>query len=242
MPAPAGRAGAVNMLFRSQLEIGRILDTLVCGRATLWACVEDDEKLFLTRLLYVDPDGDHIVVSYCQEKPANDALLAAPSAVFHAGIEKACFEFVACQPSNTLFEGANAVRFAFPDALLRMQRREHPRFRVPPNLSLRCVADRGGFTPFEADIVDISLGGMGSMIYDAGIHLASGTILMSCKIVLPGGDALVVDLQVCHSGRVRQRNGELAIRTGFRFLQQPAGLEKLMEIFVLDLDRHGWCQ
>ena len=75
------------------------------------------------------------------------------------------------------------------------------------------------------------------MIYDAGIHLAEGTVLLSCKIVHPCGDALLVDLQVCHSGPVRQPNGELACRAGVRILQQPAGLAKRIGIFVVDLDR-----
>lgn len=235
-PAPEGLASAGTLLFRSQMEIGHILDMLACQGTTLWACMEDSEKLFLTRLLHVDSQAGQIVVNYCPDKPANDALLAARFATFHAGIEKACFEFVAYQPSETLFEGVNAVRFAFPSSLLRLQRRERPRFRISPNLSLRCVADCGGITPFEAEIVDIGTGGMGSMIYDAGIHLTNGTVLMGCRIVHPCGDALVVDLEVCHTGIVKQKSGELANRTGFRFLQRSAGLEKFVEIFVLDLD------
>ena len=235
---PAARPpDAGNVLYRSQIEIGNILHALASQGATLWACVEDSETLFLTRLLHVDPDGDHIVVSYSQEKPANDALLAAKSATFHAGFDKAYLEFVACHPSETVFEDANAVRFEFPAALLCSQRREHPRFRVAPSVPLRCIADSGGITPFEADIVDISLGGTGTVIYDTGIHLAKGTVLKNCKIVHPRGDALIVDLEVCHTGTVTQRNGELACRSGFRFLQQPDGLEQFIEFFILDLDQ-----
>ena len=228
---------AGNVLFRSQIEIGHILQSLASQGATLRASVENNEALFLTRLLHVDPDGGHIVISYSQEKPANDAMLAAKAAIFHGGIDKAYLEFVACQPSETVFEGINAVRLAFPAALLCTQRREHPRYRVAPSVPLRCIADSGGVTPFEAEIVDISLGGAGAMIYDSGIHLAKGTVLLNCKIVHPGGDALIADLEVCHTGTVSQSDGELACRSGFRFVQQPAGLEKFIEIFVLDLDR-----
>ena len=93
-------------------------------------------------------------------------------------------EFVATVPSETVFDGAPAVRFAVPQSLVRSQRREHPRFNVPSDASLRCIADSAGVAPFEARIVDVSQGGLGDMIYDPGVRLASGT---SSTRVMPAG-------------------------------------------------------
>ena len=122
-----------DILFRSQLEIGQLLDVIARQGVTLWAGVDGREMLFLSRLLHVDPEGNHIVISYNAEKSANRALLAATSVTFHASVGQAYFEFAADQPSETVSDGINAVRLASPTALLRTHRLEHSRFRSPPS-------------------------------------------------------------------------------------------------------------
>jgi len=97
--------------------------------------------------------------------------------------------------------------------------------------------DSGGFTPFEARITDISVGGMGAMIHDVEINLPAGTVLKNCKIMHPHGDAVFVDVEVRYSVRVMLPDGEWAHRSGFRFLEQSPGLVELIKIFVVDLDQ-----
>jgi flagellar brake protein len=238
--APVAPAEALkrtgNVLLRSQIEIERILNALVNRRTTVWAETAPGEKLMLTRLLHVDPQGSSIVVGYSDEKQLNDGLLASKEVTFHAGIERTYLEFISGLPSETVFREALAMRFSFPAALLCSQRREHPRLRVARGTSLRCVADGEGVMPFEADIVDISSGGLGSLLHDSAVHLVAGTILKGCKIVHPCGDALVADLEVCHSTVVKTANGEWASRAGFRFVQRPDGIAKFIGVFVLDLE------
>lgn len=232
--------GMGDFLFRSQIEIKGVLDALVERKVTVSADIEDEggeAVLFLTRLLQVDPAGQFIIIACSRDKSANLALVTCDALVLHANLDNAHIEFAVSDPVDVMFRDSAAIRLRFPGSLLRLRRREHPRYRLPPSVPLRCIADGGGFTPFEARITDISVGGMGAMIYDIDINLPAGTVLKSCKIVHPRGDAVVVDLEVRYSVRVMTPDGEWAHRSGFRFLEQPPGLAELIKIFVFDLDQ-----
>ena len=232
--------GTGDFLFRSQIEIRGVLDALAQQRVVISADIANDsgeDLLFLTRLLHVDPAGQFIVIAYSRDKPANQALISCPALVLHANLDDAHIEFAAADPVEVMIADVAAIRLRFPDALLRLRRREHPRFRLPPSVPLRCVADSGGFIPFEARIADISVGGMGAMIHDVEIKLPTGTVLKNCRIVHPRGDAVIVDVEVRYSVRVMLPDGEWAHRTGFRFLDQSPGLLELINIFVVDLDQ-----
>ena len=232
--------GMGDFLFRSQIEIRGVLDALAQRHITISADIANDRGealLFLSRLLHVDPAGQFIIIACSRDKPANQALVMRSALVLHANLDNAHIEFAASDPVDVMFEDVAAIRLRFPDALLRLRRREHPRFHVTPSVPLRCVADSGGFAPFEARITDISVGGMGAMFHDVEINLPAGTVLKKCKIVHPRGNAVVVDVEVCYSVRVRLPDGEWVCRSGFRFLEQPPGLAELIKIFVLDLDQ-----
>lgn len=229
-------AGPTAMLFRSHMEIERILRMLVRDRTLVAADVGDGETLYLTRLLHVDPDKEAMVIAYSEQTTANELLLASPRIAFRANHRRAHIEFECVNPSATRLKGTAAIRLAFPSALTWSQRREHPRIPVPPDLSLRCVADSTGVIPFEARIVDISLGGMGGIIYDARIKLEVGAVLRDCKIVMPGGDAILVDFEVRYTAPIAGPDGRAACRSGVRFLNRPKGIEALINLFVRDLD------
>lgn len=231
---------ATGVLFRSRIEILRILQRLVRDRTVVSAQVGDAEQLFLTRLLHVDTAGEFFIVSYSEERRANTALLEQLSVIFRASDKRGRIEFSAAAPAETVFGGDPAVRFALPRALVRSQLREHPRFTVPADASLRCIADSTGVAPFEARIVDISRGGMGGMIYDAGVRLPPGTVLRECKIMLAGSKPVIADLEVRYTVSVVQPDGSLAQRSGVRFLGEPRGIDALLSRFVIEFreDQH----
>ena len=230
---------ASGVLYRSRIEIGRILEKLRRQRATLSAEVGDGERLFLTRLLQVEQERNFIVTAFSDEQAANKDAVTRGLLNFVGHLEGARIEFEAAQPEDTLYDGKPAIRFVFPQALVRSQRREHPRIPVPSDVSLRCVADSAGIMPFEARIVDISLGGIGGMIYDPSIRLPVGTVLRGCKIVIPGRDAVVADVEVRYTASLIQKDGSLAFRSGVRFVEEPQKLQALIDVFVQDLDQTG---
>lgn len=230
---PEDASRTTGVLLRSHIEITRILRELARDCAVLSAEVGDPGQLFLTRLLQIDPGGEFIVLAYSEERRANTALLAHAQVVFRANDKLSCIEFVAAAPSEIMFDGAPAVRFAVPQSLVRSQRREHPRFNVPSDASLRCVADSDGVAPFEARIVDVSRGGMGDIIYDPGISLEPGTVLRACKIMISGGEPVVADLEVRYTISIVQPDSSFARRSGVKFLGEPKGREALLNRFFI---------
>jgi c-di-GMP-binding flagellar brake protein YcgR len=225
---------ADGVLFRSRIEIARILGELARDAVVLAAEFGAGGQLFLSRVLRVVPDEQFLVVAYGQDKQVNNALLREMAVRFRANSGAWRIEFSVREPAETLFEGRGAIRFAFPEALLRSRRREHPRLRVPEDASLRCIADCAGVASFEARIVDISRGGLGGMIHDPGVRLSPGTVLRGCRIVLPGTESVVADLEVRYSIPFAQPDGSLAQRTGVKFLGEPRGLDALLEKFVIE--------
>ncbi len=231
---PEDASRATGALFRSRIEITRILQQLARDRALLSAEVGDAGQLFLTRLLHVDQYGEFFVLAYGEERRANAALLEQASVVFRASDKRGRIEFAAAAPSETVFDGDPAVRFALPLALVRSRQREHPRFKLPADASLRCIADNAGVAPFEARIVDISRSGMGGMIYDSGVRLAPGTVLRGCKIMISGSKPIVADLEVRYTVSMAQPDGSLARRSGGKFLGKPKGIDALLNRFVIE--------
>lgn len=230
---------ATGALFRSRIEITRILRRLARDRAVLTAEVGDARQLFLTRLLHVDEAGEFFLVAYSEERRANAALLEEVSVLFRANDKRGRIEFAASAPSETVFDGHPTVRFAVPQSLVRSQSREHPRFKVPSDSSLRCIADSAGFAPFEARIVDISRGGLGGMIYDPHVTLAPGTVLRGCRIMIAGRKPVVADLEVRYSDSIVQPDGNFARRSGVRFLGEPKGIDALLKRFIIEFDADG---
>lgn len=225
---------ATGALFRSRIEITRILQQLSRDRAVLSAQVGEDAQLFLTRLLHVDPAGEYFIVGYSDERRANATLLEQATVLFRASDKRGRIEFAAAVPSETVFEREPAVRFDLPLALIRSQQRAHPRFNVPADVSLRCIADSAGVAPFEARIVDISRGGLGGMIYGPGVRLAPGTVLRECKIMLSSSKPVLADLEIRYTASAVQPDGSLAQRSGVKFLGEPRGIDALLQRFVIE--------
>lgn len=223
-------------LYRSRIEIHRILQSIARDGGTVSAEV-GDSKLFVTRLLHVDDASEHLAFAFGTDKSTNRLVLNQRSLEFVVNHHGAHITFAVSGPSQTMCNGEPAIRYPFPHALVLNQRRGQPRIRIPPDVSLRCLVDDPGGMPFEVRIVDISLDGMGTMLYDRGIALAAGMILKGCRIMIPGGHLIVADLEVRNAIAVTLPDGTPASRAGVRFVKKPEGIEALIDMFVLDLDQ-----
>jgi len=229
MKQPDSASASVGM---ARIEIARILEDLRRRGVPITAYPGGGERLFVSRLLLVEPGEGYVLAEYSPLIPGNAALLELETVLFHASEAEGHIEFEARGVQETEHSGRGAIRFPLPVALARMQRREHPRFRLPEGLSLRCVADSDGVAPFEARVVDFSLGGMGTLVYDSRIRLEPGTHLPRSKIVFPDAGAVLVDLEVRYARPVVLEDGSPAARAGCRFVGSARDLERLAQAFV----------
>jgi hypothetical protein len=84
----------------------------------------------------------------------------------------------------------------------------------------------------EADVTDISVGGVGTFIYSADLRIDPGTLIERAVIIHPAGRRVRVDLEVRHVARALLVSGRAANRTGCRLLGAPEDIEDLMGLFV----------
>jgi c-di-GMP-binding flagellar brake protein YcgR len=222
------------LLVRSGIEIGRLLDAMREDGDTVTANLQAG-GLFLSRLLEVDTAAESILIAYAEHKAANAAALAARNVTFRCFHRGAQYGFTAGQPRNAVHAGEPAIRFAFPTEVLAMQqRRAHPRFQIPQQAPLHCEF-RIGEVELEARVVDISLDGMGTLLYDGGVRLAPGMRLERVRILHPRHAVVLVGLEVRHVTRVLLPGGKPATRVGCRVVSARSDLEKLIRLFVIDL-------
>jgi c-di-GMP-binding flagellar brake protein YcgR len=226
-----------NLLYRSRMEICRILQALAQEHSSISANIKHGHP-FSSYVLAVDPVAGHFVIAFCVHKLINAMLLDLPSVEFTATNRQGLhYTFEATSPEETRIDGEHAIQFSLPKSLLMHNRREFPRFPVPPEVSLRCIADEAGYIPFESHINDISQDGLGCLIYDPDINLETGTLLHGCRIILPNGDAVITDLELRYAAKVTLPDGSLANAAGFRFCQKSDELAKLTNQFIQDLDK-----
>jgi c-di-GMP-binding flagellar brake protein YcgR len=234
---PANNKRSDNLLFRSHMEICRIMQTLGQEHSQVSAEIKNGHP-FSSHVLAVDPGNNRFVIAYSAHKLINAMLLNSPSVEFTATDKQGLnYTFTVTAPEETQVGGENGIQFALPKALLLHNRREHPRIPVSGDLSLRCVADEAGFIPFESHITDISHDGLGCLIYDPDISLEKGTILKGCRIVTPNGDAVIADMELRYATPTRLPDGTLANRAGFQFVQRPDQIAKLVKLYIQDMDK-----
>ena len=224
----------MNTLYRSRIEICRLLEVLAMNRSSLF--VEFETKTVESRILHVNPDEGNFDCSYGANKRLNSRLFEAPSLRITAHLEEADLVFEVSNPTEAEFDDQPAIRFALPDTLIRYHGRKAPRFSIAGEASLRCIADTEGILPFEAHIIDISHDGLGGIVFDREIRLEPGAVLKRCRIIIPDGRAVVADLGVRYMKAITLPDGVLAFRAGFRFIQTPAEIPELINFFNQNFD------
>lgn len=227
-------ANTGQLLVRSGIEIDRILSAIAEDGDTVSASLRS-KVLFLSRLVYVEPVKQFMLLSYSDHKPANSEILAARSVTFKCNHRGAQFAFSCNNPRQTVHERQPAIQFGMPTTMLALLHgRGLQRVPVPAQAQVDCRL-RMGVLSYDARLVDVSMDGMGFMLGEDAMPLCAGTRLEGARIRHPQGEPLVVDIEVRHVTRVTLPDGKRATRIGCRILTTPSDLEELIRLFIIDL-------
>ena len=202
-----------------------MLGLLQTRKAPISAHLQAGELEFTSKLLAVDPVRSCIIIEFSGNEAANAALLSRPRCTFFATLPAGHVEFAASYPQKVDHGGTPAIRLRFPDVFGFHQRREHERAAIVPQVPLECLADAGGVLSFKGGLVDISVGGLGFLIYDPSITLEPGTVLKGCRIDPYNATPLILDLEVRYSELVSLPDGTRAERSGCRVVEHPESLK-----------------
>ena len=227
----AKRAGRITY---SSSEIMRILESFSAQGVPLTARLRTADLFFVSRLRFVDPLGQYILIEASANDDANAELLIRPRCTFCAATAGRQIEFVAADPQAIAHEDGPAIRFKFPEVLIDIENRTHIRAGLSPTISLRCAAGAAGALSFDGFISDIGHGGIGFLVHDPSIALDPGTVLEGCRIEPTARKPLIVDLEVRFSESATLADGARVKRAGCRFIDPPPTLTR----FVDDLLDH----
>ncbi|HVJ23681.1 MAG TPA: flagellar regulator YcgR PilZN domain-containing protein, partial [Burkholderiales bacterium] len=181
------------LLVRSGIEIGRILNTMVEDAAAVTARLPN--VMFLSRLLSFDARHQQLTLAFSEHKTGNSALLSARSVTFMCNQRGAQYAFACTRPHQVVQAGQPAIGMAAPPIVLAMQpnHRGHAT-RLPSEPDVRCELWIGVIS-FEVRMVDMGLDGRAFLVGDDAIPVCAGTRLQRVRIS-DGGRPLVVDVLV----------------------------------------------
>jgi len=234
-PDPTPTFSLVGQMLRTPEEIARVLNSLVMRGEPIISDLGGGKLLFRSKLRFVDPARAYIIIERSADDAANAAVLARPRATFHAEPGGWRVEFAAADPRPTFpNEGAAGIRMRFPEVVAGHRRRTDERTEAPAQQALRCVVDEAGVMPFDGSMANVSKGGIGFLQYDPTISLEPGTVLKGCRIKGPGGDSVVVDLEVRYSQLMDLADGTQVQSSGCRFLNlSPELMARIEQLFGL---------
>jgi len=218
---------------RSAIEMEHLLEAVRAAGDAVTA--DAGESMFLSRVLKVDAEEGFMVLACCDHKPANRALLLERAVAFRISHRSRHVEFLCRGLHEVMFQGAAAIQAAFPAAIVVRQRRDHARYKVPSAVSLLCEISIGALS-FDCEVVDVSLAGIGAVLYEPDIQIEPGMRIHRARIRHPQRPPILVDLEVRHVTRVMRPEGRPALRAGCQIVGGAKDLGDLMRLFVTELD------
>jgi len=217
---------------RSHMEIVALLRALSKHREIVTVQFGGGQDFVVSAVLAVNPDYEELVLDYGADESAMQRLLRATRLRISSQLDHVRLSFNAGAAEAVSFEGGKAFRVRLPDSLLRFQRRDAYRLKIPLGRPLMChVPAPGGGAPLAIKVRDISVAGVGLIDYPASLVVGMGAVLPACRINLPDLGPLIADIEVMHTtqGEVR--------RCGCRFRNLPLPMANLIQRYITRVER-----
>lgn len=225
-------------LLKSHLEILFILRELQRRKALITVYFNEGADFLLTAVLGVDDKG--MVLDYGPNEDMNQKALQSKRLLFIASHDKVKVQFAAARLEARPFEGRPAFYAPLPDTLLRLQRREYFRLVTPPSQSVKClipISDKAGRHLVEANVLDISAGGIAIVSPPDGLPFRPGHCFDACQINLPEAGNVVATLEVRNVFDITLKSGIRVRRAGCQFTHLDAIGTKQIQRFIIRVER-----
>jgi flagellar brake protein len=225
-------------LLHNSTEIQFVLRGLIRSGELITAYFDEGCDFLLTALLAVDDGG--LVLDYGASAAMNRKALEATRLTLIGTHDKVKIQFSLTGVEEATFNGKAVLRAPLPEKVLRLQRREYYRLTAPIARPLKClltVEREGKKRTIEAQVVDISGGGVAVMTAPTGIDLSVDQQFDCCQIELPDVGTVVTGLRVRSVFEVTLRNGTQVKRCGCQFVDLPRSMVSLVERYIMKVER-----
>ena len=235
-PAESGEEEGLDYGRRNPLEVGVQLRNLLSRGDFLTLSYRGGQ--LVTRILDVDVRRRTFVFDWAALPAQNHGVLAATDCQFRAAPHGVRVEFRTGCPRLTEFDGRPAFESSFPDVLYYMQRREYFRVDTPVFEPCLCRGELPGDAgPFEFEVRDLSLGGVGLRTADErALAIEPGAQLPRVTLDLRAHGKHVVDIGLVAVRTVDLADGMRHYHLGFRFLSLPGTAENTLQRYITQIE------
>lgn len=185
-----------NYSITSKLGIATVLRSIQSQNIMVHVSVGGYEQALITNILDINPDNATFIIDASSDKQLNIRLVRPGNIHFSAVVDRIRVQFSLKGPAkHLLFEQRSAYQMPFPEALQRIQRRDHYRIDLPVSTPLMLNASIENKTvTFKAK--DLSAGGIA--LYDPNNQLSSeqGHLYKNCTLNLEDLGTINVTLMV----------------------------------------------
>jgi len=227
-------------LLRTRNEILFVLRSLLASTDHITVYFNEGKDFLLSAIVQADEEG--LTLDYGGNPDANRLALAADKLFCVTSHEKVRIQFLLRGLREIEYEGAPAFRADLPETILRLQRREYYRLTTPVVHPVKCripVEIGGGLGPtvMEANVLDISGGGLAIMVPPAGHAFKSGDVFPNCRLELPNVGIVIATLEVRNVFDVTLRSGTQVARAGCQFSNLPGPMLTLVQRYIIKVER-----
>lgn len=198
-------------------------------------------RSFLTTLLAIEENPDALIFDVSRHDAENDAAVASRRPVFITQLEKVRMQFTVPKLEHVVYEGGPALRCAYPERLLRLQRRDYFRLTAPINPRIHCVLplrdESGQEQAIDIKLLDISAGGVAVLVPPIGVSFVPDAVFHNARMALPELGEITASLVVRNVFAITQRDGTTHMRAGCEFVNLPAKMAAVLQRFIMKLER-----
>jgi flagellar brake protein len=195
-----------------------------------------DRRTFVTSILSVNPEFGELVLDAPQDTATLRASLASSQNLAEGLHDQVRVEFALGRLSNTLFDGLAALRTPIPETIIRLQRRNDYRARVPVREPSICHIPQAGGLSVAVRVIDISCGGLAFVAPQSAIDPKSGDEFSHVHVNLPNIGEVLVTFVVRHVARYRDGFGKAMVRCGVQFKSQQRLTDTLVQRYIHVVD------
>ncbi len=188
-------------LVTSKLEILALLGSLKEQKGLILMRLHDGAEAIVTTILSIDAKNSSIVIDNSSQESFNQRAAEVRHIRFEATLNKIRIAFSTAQASPCMLDNQPALRIAFPQSLIRVQRRDAYRIDPPSSDPVKCTITLPATASAKArsvtlDIKDLSSGGMALIDNQHVLGDAAGVFYKDCHIEFPGVGAISTTLRV----------------------------------------------
>lgn len=226
-------------MLRSPVEIMPVMHGLRNRGTHISVFFNEGQDTLLSVLVAVA--NDHLILDISADDEINRKAVAAGKHFCVTTLDKVRVQFILRGFTLVNYEGRPAFRAVLPDEVLRLQRREYYRLIAPIARPLKCLMPlplpEGGAHLHEANVYDISGGGLGLAAPAEHLPFAPGMTFPNCQIDLPEVGIVTCTLKICSVFEVTLKSGARSRRAGCEFVKLPGPGMTLVQRYIIKVER-----